>query len=42
MSGTNSLIDAKNTLAGGSESVLAEKLLNANEVAKKMDKKKKK
>lgn len=38
MSGTNRLINSKNTKAGGSESTLSKNLLNANEVAKKTDK----
>lgn len=40
MSGTNRLVNSDNTLAGGSESTLTQNLLNANEVAKKKNKKK--
>lgn len=39
MSGTNSLIVNKSVLAGASQSAIAERLLNANEEAIKLDKK---
>ncbi len=42
MSGTNRLVNSENTMEGGSESTLSKNLLNANEVAKKKDKKGKK
>lgn len=39
MSGQRRLINSENTKAGGSVSTLSKNLLNANEVAKKYDKK---
>lgn len=41
MSGTNSLTQSVIEKEGGSESALTKALMNANEVAKKQDKKKK-
>lgn len=42
MSGTNKLIQSQNALQSASESALTSDLMNANEVAKKKDKKKSK
>lgn len=39
MSGNNRLVNSINTIEKGSESTLSKNLLNANEVAKKQDKK---
>lgn len=41
MSGTNRLVNSENTEEGGSEATLTSNLENANEVAKKKDKKNK-